>query len=194
MKKISRAGDNIWSTGAFDPRKPVDPDWADRAPSPVLRSGDESRLLEGSPEPHDHTGDAMHWGGDTPEPFEPDGQNQYVDFGNSNSADRVVPDHDLVSIGRHGMKLVTDRLGKFEGSQGHYVEYPTGSSVSHYYTYHPSHDHEERWSLNSHHSLLRDPITTYHPTFKSAILQASFDKSDMESQADREWPPTRESE
>lgn len=54
------------SESAFDHRKPIDPDWASRAPKPVLRSGDEGEVLEDSPEAHHHNGDGMTWSPETP--------------------------------------------------------------------------------------------------------------------------------
>lgn len=50
---------------AFDPKKPYDPDWAEREPKPVLRSGDEGNIFNGNPQPHDHYGDGMAWSPDS---------------------------------------------------------------------------------------------------------------------------------
>lgn len=185
MQKISRATDTIWSQSAFDPRKPVDPDWASRPPASVLRSGDERDLFMGSPEAHDHSGDAMRWGSEDG----PEEDYREPDFnGGAIGSDTVVPGGDLRDIGLHQMNLVSGRAGRLDGSNGHYVEYPNGSSVSHYYTYHPLHDSSDRWSLQSMHSLLRDSPVSYHPTFRSAITHAPSDRAHLEAQADREYP------
>jgi len=194
MQRISRAEDTIWSTAAFDPRKPVDPDWASKDPAPVLRSGDEHSILRDSPAPHGHGSDRMTWtpeghGSDDDIPGEeydddPDDSHRYSVHGD-------VSDDDLRAMGNHMMKLVVDRAGKFEGSGGHYVEYPTDSSVSHYYTHHGDRldlDPNKRWSLESTHHLLRDAPHSYHPTFESAVAQSRNDRSRLEAMADREWP------
>jgi hypothetical protein len=114
---------------------------------------------------------------------------EYSPTSSSSSYHGEIPDHDMRAIGNHMMNLVTDRAGKLEGSQGHYVEYPTGTSVSHYYTHHgDSLDPGDRWSLQSVHSLLRDAPHSYHPTFESAVAQSRNDRSRLEAMADREWP------
>lgn len=200
MQKISRADDNIWSVSAFDPKKPYSDDWASKAPSPILRSGDEDRIFSGGPHDHHHLSDSMSWSDDSHHPTDEDYHNpesehydpytdpRYEEGGDipEDYPDRSVPDHDLRSIDLYSRDLSSRGAGRLEGSQGHYVEYPTGSSVSHYYTHDPSQVQNNRWNLVSIHSLLRDPIISYHPSFYHAINEASAHRSELESRVNSE--------
>ena len=188
MQRISRADDNVWVVGAFDPKKPYDPDWASKSPAPVLRSGDEPQVFGDSPLPHNHVGDAMNWdaavppddedgvwsrGGDEPLSWTP----------SSNGVSTDVPNYDLTSIMRHRISLQNrgtglPAWGTLDGNdpRGPMVQNYEGSNVHHYYTYRPEHDPVAPWQLSTMHWELRDPIDSSHATFESAVARSVADK------------------
>ena len=176
MAKISRAGDTLWSVSAFDPRKPVDPDWASKPPAPVLRSGVEPDILDDSPYEHHQGTDQMQWG---PEGhgadesvldfFDNDRPQDYY-LGQPNNTG--LTSQDLLSISQHN-RNIRGSGGRLEGSQGHYVEYHPSSSVNHYYTYNPRHSGDQKpWNLVSTHPwAVRDAIQSRHESFDEAVAQ-----------------------
>lgn len=188
MQKISRATDTVWATAAFDPRKPVDPDWANKPLSPVLRSGDERRLLRGSPGEHDHSGDAMGWSPDPPtaaDYADPDSEqyDPYTDPGYHEGGDvfssHDVPAHDLRAMDRHRRDIMSN--GRIEGNDPSMVVQSYGdSNVNHYYNYNPSDDSQNPWKLTTTHWSLQDPMESRHPDFESAANEAKNDKNYLE--------------
>lgn len=186
MQKISRADDNVWVVGAFDPKKPYDPDWASKEPAPVLRSGDEQNILGGSPDPHNHISDSMSWtsrepgddggvwsrGGDEPLSWT---------FHSDNPTD--VPDHDLAAIAAHRRNLLNHgtglpRWGTLDGThpRGPMVQNYEDSNVHHYYTYKPELDDVRPWHLSTMHWSMNRPLDSTHATFESAVARSVSDK------------------
>ena len=188
MQKISRAGDNLWVVSAFDPRKPVDPDWASRPPAPVLRSGDEENIFGDSPHEHHQGEDSMQsspegtgaeqpdlddlFGWDVPEP-------EYY-----HSLRHDVPAEDLADIYRYRRLLRGPESdgGNLEGSDpaGPMVQNYPRSNVNHYYTYNPAGDVDNPWHLSTTHWELRDPIISRHPSFVDAVARAHDNKVHLE--------------
>lgn len=183
MQRISRAVDSVWATAAFDPRKPVDPNWASQAPAPVLRSGDEPQVLSDSPEPHDHTNDTMAWSVDPPAEEDRDDQfdgpyNEpgYNEYGVEN-ASSPMPDHDLQAIRSHRNSIRARGNGRLEGSDPRMmVQYHNAANVSHYYNYNPSADRDKPWELTTTHWQLAEPMVSRHRDFVSAAVGAAGDK------------------
>lgn len=179
MQKISRATDTVWATAAFDPRKPVDPNWADKPLSPILRSGDEPHVLSDSPEPHDHSSDSMAWSETPPaeedsEPFYPYPEPGYNEYGVEN-ASVPIPDHDLQAIRSHRNSIRSD--GRLEGNDPRMmVQYHNAVNVSHYYNYNPSVDRDKPWELTTAHWQLSEPMVSRHRDFVSAAIGAAGDK------------------
>ena len=176
-RSFSRALDTIWSTAAFDPRKPVDPDWAKKRPSPVLRSGDEYRVLSDLPEEHHQGSDAMDWNQESS-----GGQDLFNLFGDeeenedgSEPSEQYLSDHDLTAIRNHrnGIRDWGTLEGNDPKSQ---VQYYNDSNLAHYYTYNPHGDAEKPWVLNTSHWKLREPLTSRHRTFEHAAVQSNVDR------------------
>lgn len=178
MQRISRAGDTLWSVSAFDPRKPVDPDWASRPAKPILRSGDEDLVLREGPWEHHQGEDSMQW---SPEGHgaveydlddEPGSDFDHLPEVDSEQFVQHLPASELNDLFAHRERL-KGIGGRLDGSQGHYVEYHPTSSVNHYYTYNPRMmDDAEPWNLVSHHWALRDPVQSRHQTFSEAVNRA----------------------
>lgn len=183
MQRISRADDNVWVVGAFDPKKPYDPDWASKGPAPVLRSGDEPQIFGDSPPPHNHVGDAMNW--DAEVPTDEDGVwsrggDEPLSWIPPNGG---VPNHDLMSIMRHRINLHNrgtglPAWGTLDGNdpRGPMVQNYENSNVHHYYTYRPELDAERPWQLSTMHWELHDPMDSSHATFESAVARSVADK------------------
>lgn len=184
MQRISRADDNVWVVGAFDPKKPYDPDWASKPPAPVLRSGDERDILNGSPDPHDHNGDSMSWTTRGPEEdgVWSRGGDEPLSWTSSPGNSTDVPDHDLTAIRRHRDSLRGSggwaRWGSLDGDdpRGPMVQNYENSNVHHYYTYKPELDDVRPWQLSTMHWQLNEPIDSAHPTFESAIARSVGDR------------------
>ncbi|HEY6019045.1 MAG TPA: hypothetical protein VIY48_03870 [Candidatus Paceibacterota bacterium] len=194
MQKISRAGDTLWSVSAFDPRKPVDEDWMNKPPAPILRSGDEPSVFGESPNEHHHITDAMGWSPESVGAEEPDTEDYgdspgttFLPGGEVASASRPdVPRHDLEAIGRHARRLRGEggstRLGELVGSdpRGPMAQYNNGSNVAHYYTYNPhERDQGKPWIVNTTHWDLSEPLSSRHETFEQAVLGAKKHKAHL---------------
>lgn len=183
MQRISRATDTVWTTAAFDPRKPVDPDWASQPLSPILRSGVEPHVLNDSPAPHDHFSDSMGWSASPPTAADyanPDSEHYdpYTDPGYREDGDAFssheVPDHDLQAIRNHRDSL--RGTGRIEGNDpGMMVQYYNDSNVNHYYNHNPLRDSDKPWELTTTHWQLREPMISRHPDFESAAAGADRD-------------------
>lgn len=196
MARISRAGDTLWSVSAFDPRKPVDPDWASRPPKPVLRSGDEGRVFDDAPQEHHQGTDAMSWSTDSVGADESEFDDGYDEPDRSGTAlpggefapstRPDVPAHDLEAIGRHARRLRGDGgstpIGQLHGNdpRGPMAQYYNDSNVAHYYTYNP-HDRDggRPWVVNTTHWELREPLSTRAETFEQAAIIAKQHKAHL---------------
>lgn len=197
MQKISRAGDTLWGVSAFDPRKPVDPDWASQDPKPILRSGDEGRIFDDSPQEHHQGTDAM-----TSSPDSTGADESEFDLGDLEEDRSGValpggepfatgsrpdpPAHDLAAIGTHARRLRgaagSARLGELVGNdmRGPLAQYNEGSNVAHYYTYNP-HDRDggRPWVVNTTHWDLREPLSSRAETFEQAVIMAKQHKAHL---------------
>jgi hypothetical protein len=177
VKRLSRVLDTIWVTSAFDPRRPVDPDWASRAPAPILRSGDEGDIFGGVYE-HNHHSDEMQSSPEGTGAVDPEFEEEELgDLPPSDQSEMSAKD--LMDLGEHARNVQVTG-GRLDGSQGSYVEYHPVSSVNHYYTYNPhSGDGGHPWNLVSTHWMAH-PVQSRHRTFMEAVFQANHNRHEID--------------